>query len=68
MPQPGDLLTAFCPQPGRCFRMVYDRNLQADHCRQKPEWKGVWRDVKGRSWYVGACWEHAPKVGRGGPT
>ena len=40
MPEPGDLITAFSPQPGRCFRMVYSRQLQADHCRQSPAWKG----------------------------
>lgn len=29
MPQPGDLVDAFSPQPGRCFRMVQSRQLQA---------------------------------------
>jgi hypothetical protein len=29
--------------------------------RQPPTWKGVWRDAKGKSWYVEACREHAPK-------
>jgi hypothetical protein len=52
MPQPGDLITAFSVQVGRCFRMVYSEQLQATHCYQTPEWKGPWRDVKGRSWYV----------------
>jgi hypothetical protein len=41
MPEPGDLIAAFSPQPGRCFRMVYDHQLQADHCRGVPEWKRV---------------------------
>jgi hypothetical protein len=63
MPQPGDLIIAFSVQPGRCFRMVYSRQLQADHCRRPPVWKGNWRDVKGRAWTVEACREHAPKVG-----
>lgn len=64
-PQPGDLITAFSVQPGRCFKMVYSRQLQATHCRrQPPAWKGVWRDATGRSWYVEACREHAPKVAR----
>jgi len=62
MPEPGDLITAFSPQPGRCFRMVYSHQLQADHCRQAPAWKGQWQDVKGRSWYVEACRRHAPKA------
>jgi hypothetical protein len=62
MPEPGDLIAAFSPQPGRCFRMVYSHQLQSDHCRGEPAWKGQWRDAKGRSWYVEACREHAPKV------
>ena len=61
MPEPGDLITAFSPQPGQCFRMVYSRQLHSTHCRQRPAWKGMWKDVKGRSWYVEACREHAPK-------
>jgi hypothetical protein len=61
MPQPGYLITAFSVQPGHCFRMVYDYKLQATHCRQPAAWKGVWRDATGRSWYVEACREHAPK-------
>ena len=53
-------------QPGRCFRMIYDHKLQATHCRQPPAWKGVWRDAKGKSWYVEACRKHAPKLRSGG--
>ena len=64
-PEPGDLITAFSPRPGRCFRMVYSHQLQADHCRQPPAWKGQWQDVKGHCWYVEACREHAPKVAGG---
>ena len=48
--EPGNIITAFSPQPGRCFRMVYSVQLQADHCRQPPAWKGQWRDVKGHWW------------------
>ena len=61
-PEPNDLITAFAPLPGRCFRMVYSHQLQADHCRQAPAWKGQWRDVKGHWWYVESCREHALKV------
>jgi hypothetical protein len=61
MPEAGDLIVAFSPQPGRCFRMVQSRQLQATHCRQEPAWKGQWQDVKGGWWYVEACREHAPK-------
>jgi hypothetical protein len=42
--------------------MVYSDQLQATHCYEKPAWKGVWRDAKGRSHYVEACREHAPKA------
>ena len=62
MPEPGDLIDAFCPLPGRCFRMVQSRQLQATHCRGEPAWKGVWRDRAGKSWYVEACQEHAPRL------
>ncbi len=62
MPEPGDLVTAFSPQPGRCFRMVYSVQLQSTHCRRPPAWKGIWRDTKGRRWYVEACAEHAPRL------
>jgi len=43
MPESGDLIDAFSPQPGRCFRMVQSRQLQATHCYEPPAWKGVWR-------------------------
>jgi len=63
MPEPGDLIAAFSPQLGRCFRMVQSVQLQATHCRGEPAWKGIWRDRGGgRSWYVEACREHAPKA------
>jgi len=65
MPEPGDLIEAFSPLPGRCFRVVYSVQLQADHCRWPPAWKGVWRDRSGRSWYVEACRQHAPKMTNG---
>ena len=47
MPQPGDLITAFSVQVGRCFRMVYSEQLQATHCYQTPEWKGPVEGRKG---------------------
>jgi hypothetical protein len=62
MPEPGDLIAAFSRQPGRCFRMVQSRQLQATHCYEPPAWKGQWRDAKGRTWYVEACRVHAPKL------
>jgi hypothetical protein len=32
MPEPGDPCQGFVVDVGRCWQMVYDRNLQADHC------------------------------------
>jgi hypothetical protein len=64
MPQPGDLISAFSVQPGRCFRMIYSRQLQATHCRQPPAWKGAWKDAKDKSRYLEACRDHAPKLSR----
>jgi hypothetical protein len=59
MPVPGDLITAFSPQPGRCFRMVYSRQLQATHCRQPPAMRGRFLDANGRVHRVWACDRHA---------
>ncbi len=61
MPEPGDLIAASSPLPGRCFRMIKSVQLRATHCRQEPAWKGVWRDRACHSWYVEACREHTPK-------
>ena len=62
MPEPGDLIAAFSPRPGRCFRMIQFRQLQATHRRQEPAWKRIWTDRKGNGWYVEACREHAPNL------
>jgi hypothetical protein len=59
MPQPGDLITAFSVQPGRCFRMVYSRQLQATHCDEPAPWRGWWKDAKGQTHRVSACGGHA---------
>jgi hypothetical protein len=69
MPEPGDLIPySFTTEPGQCFKMVYDGQLQPDHCREAPAWKGTWRDAKGKSWYVETCAEHAPKHRRPSPS
>jgi hypothetical protein len=63
MPEPGDLIPhSFSPQPGRCHKMIYSSQLQATHRYKPTAWKGIWKDRKGKSWYVEACAEHAPKV------
>jgi len=61
MPETGDLIEAFSPQPRRCFRMVQSVQLQATHCYAPPAWKGVRRDRTGASWSVEACLRHAPR-------
>ena len=47
LPQPGDPCPGFMAQPGRCWRILYDRNLQATHCRETPSWTGRWFSPKG---------------------
>jgi hypothetical protein len=34
----GGLIRAFSPRPGRCFRMVYSRQLLATHWDERPAW------------------------------
>ena len=39
--------------------MVYDRNLQSDHCYEAPSWTGRWFSPKGdRWWRVWSCEAH----------
>jgi hypothetical protein len=39
--------------------MIYDRNLQANHCPEAPSWTGRWFSPKGdRWWRVWACDGH----------
>jgi hypothetical protein len=42
--------------------MVYSDQLQATHCYEPTVWKGIWKDRLGKSHYVEACREHAPKA------
>ena len=48
MPQPGDVSPGFIAEAGRCWRMLYDRNLQATHCDERPGWTGRWRSPGAR--------------------
>jgi hypothetical protein len=45
---PGDVSSGFFVSPGRCFRLVYSRQLQSDHCYEPTSWQGRWIDAKGR--------------------
>jgi hypothetical protein len=59
MSQPGEVCPGFMAEPGRCWRMVYDHNLQATHCREVPSWTWRWFSPRGdRWWRVWACPEH----------
>jgi hypothetical protein len=59
MPTAGDVSPGFIAEAGRCWAMVYDHNLQATHCDERPAWTGRWRSPKGdRWWQVWACPDH----------
>jgi len=69
MPEPGDLIEAFSPQPGRCFRMVYSVQLQADHCRRPPAWRAsgpIERAPGGTSRRAADVRRKSPATGFGG--
>jgi hypothetical protein len=56
MPQPGD---PFVAEVGRCWRMIYDIRLQAQHCAEPPTWTGRWYAPSGDRWFrVWSCAEH----------
>ena len=56
MPEPSDPCPGFMSVPGRCWRMLHDRNLQATHCHETPSWTGRWFSPKGdRWWRVWSC-------------
>ena len=46
MPEPGDPCPDFIVDVGRCWQMVYGRNLQANHCPEAPSWTGRWSSPK----------------------
>ena len=59
MPEPGDPCPGFVADPGRCWQMVYSRQLQATHCTETPSWTGRWFTPKGGRWFrVWACPDH----------
>ena len=59
MPQPGEVCSGFIAEPNRCWRMVYSRQLQATHCRERPSWTGRWFAPEGDRWRrVWACQAH----------
>jgi hypothetical protein len=40
MPQHGDRHPGFIVEPMKCWAMVYDGTMQADHCPERPNWTG----------------------------
>jgi hypothetical protein len=59
MPRPGNVHPGFTVEPGRCWRLIYSRQLQATHCAGQPTWSGRWRSPKGDRWFlVWACQKH----------
>jgi hypothetical protein len=58
-PQPGDPCPGFIAQAGRCWQMVYSRQMQATHCVETPSWTGRWFSPRGDRWFrVWACPDH----------
>ena len=41
-PRPGDRHPGFVVDVGRCWALVYDGTMQADHCAEPPSWTGRW--------------------------
>ena len=59
MPQPGDPCPGLMADAGRCWRMVYDHNLQATHCANTPSWSVRWFSLRGNPrWRLSACADH----------
>ncbi len=59
MPEPGDPCPGFVAEPGRCWQMIYNRQLQATHCHESPSWTGRWFSPSGDRWFrVWACPDH----------
>jgi hypothetical protein len=59
-PRPGDLYaSAFIAEHMKCWRMIHDRQLQANHCPETPSWTGRWFSPRGDRWFrVWACSDH----------
>jgi len=59
LPRPGDRSPGFMAEPGRCWALVYSRQLQSTHCQEAPAYTGRWFTPKGDKWFrVWACHEH----------
>ena len=58
-PGPGDRHPGFMAEPSRCWALVYNRQLQATHCRGETTWTGRWFSPRGDQWWrVWSCPDH----------
>ena len=63
MPEPGEVCPGFISEANRCWRTVYDHNLQANHCAESPAWTGRWFSPRGDKWWlVWACPDHLERL------
>ncbi len=52
VPRRGDVSPSFIAEVGWCWRMLYDRDLQATHYDKRPVWTGRWRSPRDDCWWV----------------
>ena len=63
MPEPGEPCPGFIAKPGRCWQMLFSRQMQATHCREAPSWTGRWFSPKGdRRLRVWSCPSHLDEL------
>jgi hypothetical protein len=55
-PRPDDPSPGLMAEAGRCWRMVYDHNLQSTHCIESPTWTGRWFSPRGDRWWRVWAW------------
>jgi hypothetical protein len=59
MPTAGEVSPGLVAEAGRCWAKVYDHNLQATHCDERPACTEQWRSPNGDRWVtVWACPDH----------
>ena len=51
MPALGDRHPGFVSESMRCWALVYDGTMQADHCSEQPNWTGRWFSPSGDRWW-----------------
>jgi hypothetical protein len=61
--RPGDTLTGFFIQEGRCFRIIASSQIQATHCADPAPWRGRFTDTTGKMHRVWSCERHVGELG-----